>query len=257
MIICTFAVASWGVVASLPVRLVICSSFTGVMTICATRYASSVRLNCDVLVPKNVEISWSVTETLDDTSRVRSFCTTMSRRSTSRMSAGVRDRLASSCVNASSGMFLRASAYAVSSSELGDVDLEIARLGQEEVLGDQVVQQGQLGRERFVFTQRLGALIGSLVGLVDVVAGNLVAVHHRPRVRGDRRGRRFGLARRRHQTGEHDGEKHEPARAGHGNAEVIGHTHIVSAGGLQASLTPYFRGAAAGSSDTSVSSRSG
>ena len=46
MIICALAVAASGVAASSPLRLVTWASRTGVMTICARRYASSAMLNC-------------------------------------------------------------------------------------------------------------------------------------------------------------------------------------------------------------------
>ena len=69
-----FWAAASAVVASSPVRLARRGSRTAVMTICATRYASSARLNCARLALKKSVISLSLTATFPVTSRSSTFC---------------------------------------------------------------------------------------------------------------------------------------------------------------------------------------
>jgi hypothetical protein len=83
------------------------------------------------------------------------------------MSAAVRPRCDSSCWKASSVMFFFASAYAVSSSFWGHLELERRRLGEQDLLKDQIVEETQFPRERLFLRQRLRAVAHAAIGLVD------------------------------------------------------------------------------------------
>ena len=187
--ICALAVASCGEPASSPVRLARCCSRTGVITICAMRTASSLRLNCALLASKNALMSASLGVAFSPTSFSTTFCASRLRRRSSRMSAAVRLRFFSSSSNAAGGMFFFASLKALSSSALRQLDLELVRLGEQDVLDDQLVQQVQL-RGVGLFLRRLLLILRrrAPIRLLDVVARDLVAVHDRPRI-GGRRGR--------------------------------------------------------------------
>ena len=74
------------------------------------------------------------------------------------MSAAVRFRLPSSCSNASSGMFLRASAIGGVELGVGQFDLQRPGLREEQVLDDEVVEQRQLRRGRFLLGRRRSGL---------------------------------------------------------------------------------------------------
>jgi hypothetical protein len=73
---------------------------------------------------------------------------------------------------------------------LGHLELERSRLGQQDLLKDQIVEETQFSRERLFLRQRLRAVAHAAIGLVDGVARNLLAIDDCPRVGRDGRGRR-------------------------------------------------------------------
>ena len=199
--ICALAVASCGEPASSPVRLARCCSRTGVITICAMRTASSLRLNCALLASKNALMSASLGVAFSPTSLSTTFCASRLRRRSSRMSAAVRLRFFSSSSNAAGGMFFFASLKAFSSSRLRQLDLQLLRLGEQDVLHDQLVQQIELRRVGLFLRRRLILRRRASIRLLDVVTRDLVAIHDRPCIggrcgRGSRARRRAGTRRR-------------------------------------------------------------
>ena len=153
--ICAFAVASCGEPASSPVRLARCCSRTGVITICAMRTASSLRLNCALFASKNalmsasLGVAFSPTSLLDDLLRQQVAAQILAH-----VGGGEVALLQLLLERGRRNVLLR---LVVGLVELGcrAARSSAARLGEQDLLHDQLVQQIQLRRVGLFLRRRL------------------------------------------------------------------------------------------------------